>query len=140
MLAQLGKEDAYNLLRRHKFGHLGCVVDGAPYVLPINYWCDDGHILVHSTPGQKINALRENPAVCLQVEEIEDDYNWHSAIAYGKYEEITAEQERAIALAHLLEKLPHLSPVESKMVKGEIEPVVFRIRIEKITGLSESWL
>ena len=32
-----------------------------------------------------------------------------------------------------------MTPVESKMVKGMTETIVFRIKVEEVTGMAEAW-
>jgi nitroimidazol reductase NimA-like FMN-containing flavoprotein (pyridoxamine 5'-phosphate oxidase superfamily) len=137
MIEELGQRDAVVLLRENQIGHLGCVVEGEPYVLPVNYLYDGEAIYIHSLPGLKIQALRQHPKVCLQVEAVQDAYHWRSVIAFGQYEEVTEAQERAARLAALYQRLPHLSPVESKMTRESAAPILFRIRIERITGIIE---
>ena len=58
---------------------------------------------------------------------------------FGTFEEITSSTERAEALNKLLERHPMLTPVESTIAQdGALPPViVFRIRIDRITGISE---
>jgi nitroimidazol reductase NimA-like FMN-containing flavoprotein (pyridoxamine 5'-phosphate oxidase superfamily) len=77
--------------------------------------------------------------VMAQVDEIESDINWRSAIAFGKYEEVVNPSERADALVKLLRKFPMLTPVESAIsMDGAAPPViVFRINIDRISGVSE---
>lgn len=137
MIAELGQHDVQALLRENLNGHLGCNVDGEPYVVPVHYLYEGESIYIHSLPGRKINALRQHPQVCLQVEEVQDAYHWQSVIAFGKYEEITNPLERDSILAALFQRLPHLSPVESRMTRESPAPIIFRIRIERITGMIE---
>jgi hypothetical protein len=139
MINVLGEAEARKMLREKQLGRLGCCAGGEPYVVPVNYLFDGEFIYVHSLPGRKIEALRANPLACLQVDEIEDAYNWRSVIAYGGYEEITEEAERERALASLFKHLPHLTPVESKMARGVSQTIVFRLRIHRLTGVYEKW-
>jgi hypothetical protein len=139
MISEIGNIEARDLLRAGRLGHLGCCAENKPYVIPVSYLFDGDHIYVHALPGQKISLMRANPQVCLQVDEISDEYNWRSVIAFGRYEEITDPGERDLILGSLFKRLPHLTPVESKMTKGLPEVIVFRIRIENITGVSERW-
>ena len=122
-----------------KVVRLGCIANGEPYVVPINCHFEDNCLYSHSLPGQKISGLRENPRACVQVDEIESDLHWRSAIAFGKFEEITKPNERADVLGKLLGRFPMLTPVESAIaVDGSVpEVIVFRIRIERLTGVSE---
>ena len=139
MIKDLSQERARSLLRRGRLARLACISDGEPYVVPINYTYDGECALVHSLPGRKIMAMRENPRVCLQLDEIEDDLNWKSVLAFGRYEEIGNSAERSRAMSCLLMKFPQLTPVESVMADdaGTPAPIIFRIRIDRITGLCE---
>ena len=133
------EEEARALLSDCRIGRLGCVDNGEPYVVPINYVFEDGTIYSHSLPGRKIDALRAHPRACLQVDEIENDFNWRSVIAYGDFEEIRTPSERRSILDKLLARFPQLTPVESVMAQDASAPdsVIFRIRIDRMTGVAE---
>lgn len=139
MIELLGKEDARALLSAHNFGRLGCCQAGAPYVVPINYLYNGEDIYMHGMPGQKIQAMRANPQICLQVDEVKDDYNWRSVIAFGEYEEVATLEEREQILGAMFQRLPHMTPVESQMTNGQGDVIVFRLRINRLTGISEHW-
>src|SRR5581483_2517596 len=113
MIRPMSDVEARALIEAGRIGHLGCVADGTPYVVPVCYLLSDDAIYVHSLGGRKIRALRQDPRACLQVEEIEDDYIWRSAIAFGRFEEITDDADRRWALRRLLARFPQLTPVES---------------------------
>jgi uncharacterized protein len=139
MIRDLSHDKALLMLREGRIARLACVSEGEPYVVPVSYVFDGENLLVHSLPGRKITAMRANPRVCLQIDEIEDELNWTSVLAFGHYEEITNMQERSRAMARLLTNFPQLTPVESVIANdaGTPAPIVFRIRIDKITGLRE---
>lgn len=138
MITRLSEEEARELLDASLIGRLGCVYEGGPYVVPINYAIDGESIYIHALPGRKIEALRANPRACLQVDEIIDELHWRSAIAYGTYEEIADATERHLAVRALHERFPGLTPVESVPVHdGQSSVVIFRIHITEITGLCE---
>ena len=138
-IGRLGETDALVILREGNLGRLGCIADGGPYVVPVNYVFDGNDIYIHSLPGKKIDALRANPRVCLQVDEIKDAYNWRSVIAYGNYEEVSDEITREQLLSKLFSRVPHMTPVESRLTKGLRETIVFRIKVDTITGMGEEW-
>jgi nitroimidazol reductase NimA-like FMN-containing flavoprotein (pyridoxamine 5'-phosphate oxidase superfamily) len=139
MMKMLSHEEARKLFQMARIARLGCVVNGEPYVVPINVDLKDDYLYSHSLPGLKISGLRENPRACVQVDEIVSDLQWRSAIAFGKYEEITRPGERAEVLSKLLKKFPMLTPVESAIAAdgATAEVIVFKIRIERLTGVSE---
>ena len=139
MLQQMSEREAAEVLGRNRVARLGCVVGGYPYVVPVGYIYDGRNAYSHSLPGQKITALRKDPRACLQVDEIEDDWNWRSVLAFGDYEEITGEEERAHILNDLLATFPQLTPVESVISQGADAPrvIVFRVRVRGISGVVE---
>jgi nitroimidazol reductase NimA-like FMN-containing flavoprotein (pyridoxamine 5'-phosphate oxidase superfamily) len=140
MMKTLSPDESRRLFQFAKVARLGCVVNGEPYVVPINCHLEGDCLYSHSLPGLKISGLRENPRACVQVDEIESDLHWRSAIAFGKFEEITKANERSEALSKLLREFPMLTPVESAIaVDGApAEVIVYKIRIERITGVSEA--
>lgn len=135
----LNNEAARQLFQTSRVVRLGCIVNGEPYVVPINCHMEGNYLYSHSLAGLKITGLRENPHACVQVDEIETDLHWRSAIAFGTYEEITRPNERAEILNKLLHRFPLLTPVESAIALDGAAPevIVFRIKIERLTGVSE---
>ena len=138
-MRMLSREESRRLLQTARVGRLGCIVNGEPYVVPLNYRWEGDYLYSHSLPGLKITGLRENPNACVQVDEMETDLHWRSAIGFGKYEEITKPTERADILNRLLRSFPMLTPVESAIAVDGLTPevIVFRIKIERVTGVSE---
>ena len=139
MMTMLNDVAARKVLQSAQVARLGCIVNGEPYVVPISCHLEDDCLYSHSLPGLKISALRENPRACVQVDEIESDLHWRSAIAFGKFEEVTKSNEREEILTRLLRKFPMLTPVESAIAVDAATPqvIVFRIRIDRLTGVSE---
>lgn len=139
MMKMLSHDEARHLFEAARVARLGCIVNGEPYVVPVNCYLEGDCLYSHSLPGLKITGLRQNSHACVQVDEIESELRWRSAIAFGKYEEITKPSERADILSKLLRRFPMLTPVESAIATdgAAAEVIVFRIRIERLTGLSE---
>jgi uncharacterized protein len=138
-IGKLKNTDALAILSEGTLGRLGCIASGWPYVVPVNYFFDGKDIYIHTLPGKKLDALRANPRVCLQVDEIKDSYHWRSTIAYGTFEEVSDEGAWESVLTRLYSRLPHMTPVESMLVKGMKETIVFRIQVEEVTGMAEEW-
>ena len=138
MIRRMSTDAARSLLSDCRLGRLGCVYQGGPYVVPVNYVLDGENIYVHSLPGRKVSALRTNARACLQVDEVVDEYHWRSAIAFGVYREIAAGPLRERAVALLLARFPQLTPVESVPVHdGQSSVILFCIQVEEITGVAE---
>ena len=134
----LNTDASLTLLREGRIGRIGFVVDGEPYVVPVNYIFDGVSIYAHARLGHKIQALRIAPRACLQVDRISDDHHWSSVLAHGEYEEITDPDERLQVYRKLLARFPKLTPVEVFEDHGPPRrgAIVFRIRVETVTGVA----
>ena len=141
MIKNLDEKAARKLLKEQKLGHLGCVLEsGEPYVVPVNYLFRDDEIYIHCLPGQKLDALRANGKVCLQVEKIGKSCRWQSAIAFGEFQEVKRTNKKLEILKEFSDSFEHLTPVEA-MIKEHWNLgglIVFRLNIKRITGISES--
>ena len=139
MITRMSEEEARSLLRAGRLARLGCIAEGYPYVVPVNYVYNGEFVFSHALPGLKIDAMRAFPHVCLQVDEVRDETNWKSALAFGTFEELKDKNERERALSLLLSHFPRLTPVESLITADAAAPapVVYRVRVERVTGVSE---
>jgi nitroimidazol reductase NimA-like FMN-containing flavoprotein (pyridoxamine 5'-phosphate oxidase superfamily) len=139
MTRPLTNDETWDVLRAGRLGHLGCVDQDGPYVVPVNYLIAEDCVYSHSLPGRKISALRMNPRACLQVDQIQDDFHWRSAIAFGTFEEVTSADERNHVLRRLLERFPKLTPVESQLAQDAAPPpvIAFRLKLDRISGVAE---
>lgn len=139
---ELSGKQCSEILSRIPLGRLGCALDGQPYVLPIYFAYDGKDIFALSTLGQKIEWMRANPKVCLQVDEILGNSEWSSVVALGRFQELPEPQfaaERAHARS-LLENRHHWwinALAERRMKSSDLaaEALFFRIQIDSLTGL-----
>lgn len=138
----ISKQECGELLNRVSIGRLGCSLDDQPYVVPVAFSYEPGCIYVFSTVGKKIEWMRKNSKVCLQVDEIGNRSNWTSVILTGTYSELR-EMESAAQREHALEQLAQYSQYwkiplaerREQMSDLSIEPVFFRIDIASVSGL-----
>lgn len=139
MIYELGAEEARTLLARETFAHLGCVVEGFPYVVPLHYVVDGGFAYAHSGEGRKLEGMRAYPWVCLQVERVDSEYHWRSVQAFGTFEEIDDETERERVFSMLFARFPRLTPADSVRRTGHLDatPIAFRVRLERVVGVGE---
>ena len=139
---KLKLDECWNILRRKRLGRLACSLNDQPYIVPLNFVFDGKqHIYAFSTVGQKIKWMRENPLICLEIDDIENQDHWTSIIIFGRYEELpdTPEFQNIRIYAHeLLSKYPMwwrpAFAAEKPRDETIEKPVYFRIFIEKITG------
>ena len=141
-IVELTTEECKELLNRVSVGRLACSLENQPYVVPVSFAYEKESLYVLSTVGQKIAWMRQNPKVCLQADEIADRSNWVSVVLTGTYVELRgpdhfSEKERARKLlAHASQWW--LTPLaERREQAGDlaVEPVLFRIQIDSVSGL-----
>jgi len=139
MIRPLSDDKARDLLRSSHLARLACLVNGDPYVVPINYKFENNFIYCHSLPGMKIEGLRKYPRACVQVDEITSALCWKSVVAFGNYEEVVDPTQRQLIRKGLLKEFPILTPVESAVAEDVNAPeiVIFGIRIDRMTGVYE---
>ena len=107
---EMGQEEIHELLEKVGHGHLGCALEGHPYVVPMQYYFEDSNIYIFTTVGLKVKYMDANPEVCLQVEEVHDLNHWRSVIVMGRAEHITAQQDIDHIMDVVKTKNPTLSP------------------------------
>ena len=139
---ELKINECWDVLEKTKMGRLAGSLDGQPYIVPFNFAFDGRkYLYAFSTVGQKIEWMRENPLVCVEVEDIKNQEDWTTLIIFGRYEELPDEPEfedRRIHAHELLSRRPmwwqpaYVAGMRPE--KSDEKPVYFRIYIEKITG------
>ncbi len=111
-------------------------------MVPVYFVYEGEWIYVFSTFGKKIEWMRANPKVCVEIEEKVGESEWISVLVNGLYEELAEPQftqERAHA-RQLLAKKHHwwLNAMAERRVGSEdqqVEPLFFRIHVDSATGL-----
>jgi len=139
---ELSAEECYAKLAGSGFGRLACARDNQPYVVPIRFAVDDEVIYAFSLPGQKIDWMRENPRICLEIDSVDSGEDWTSVVVVGRYEELTDTpefyNERLQALALLQTRPmwwePGASSPTSEHNRQAYAPVFYRIVVDRITG------
>ncbi len=107
---EMGKKEMHDLLQKVGHGHLGCALEGYPYVVPMHYYFDEPDIYIFTTVGMKTKYMDVNPEVCLQVEEVHDLKHWRSVIVMGQAEHITEQQDIDRVMQFVKTQNPMLSP------------------------------
>jgi nitroimidazol reductase NimA-like FMN-containing flavoprotein (pyridoxamine 5'-phosphate oxidase superfamily) len=130
------------VLGRASVGRLACARNDQPYIVPIFLYFDisDNSLYSFSTLGQKIDWMRDNPKVCVAVDEISERFHWTTVIVFGHYEEIRDSAREADVRRRayeLFQKRPEWwLPGTGKLTTGEEHhtPVIFRIQVHKASG------
>jgi uncharacterized protein len=132
---ELSRGEIDEFLRTQRIARLGCHADGETYVVPLIYAYEDEAVVAVTTEGRKTALLRENPRVCVEVDEYDADGrgSWRSVIAYGTYEELSNEAIEA-ALALLRERFARTAGRTAEPRPLGPGVVVLRIRLDEISG------
>ena len=64
---ELPFEEAMAFIARSDVAHLGVIDNGAPYVSPISYVLIEGRLCFRTGAGRRLDALRSNPRVSVEV-------------------------------------------------------------------------
>jgi len=107
---EMGSKEIQDLLQQVRYGHLGCALEGHPYVMPMHYYFENPDIYIFTTEGMKTKYIDANPEVCLQVEEVHDLLHWRSVIVIGRAERLTEQQDIDHGMQFIKERNPTLSP------------------------------
>ena len=142
LIHKLTSAECEDVLARTTLGRLGCARDNQPYIVPISFYYSvlDRCLYSFATVGQKIEWMRDNPRVCVQVDDVLDRLNWSSVLIMGRYEEIAGHEsmdgERQRAYKLLQERPTWWLPGSAKLDDGTEHDVsvFYRVLIRDMTG------
>jgi len=140
MLGELSEQQIEDVLRTEVIARIGCLSDGRVYVVPVTYVYDGTYLYGHAMDGAKLRAMRANPQVCVEVEQVDDLSNWRSVIAWGTFEECDGADWDA-GFAMLAERIMPLLTLPKNQPPPDLSALrrgsVYRIRFAHKTGRFE---
>ena len=104
MILKLGKSKCRTLLSNNYIGHLAYIYKNRPLVIPITYYYDDSinALLGYSGNGHKINALRIDNGVSLEISEIASVNTWKSVLVQGSFYEFEGSTAKILTVIYCL--------------------------------------
>ena len=148
MIAALENVQMERLLREQSFARLGCHADGETYVVPISYVYDpeNNRLLGQTTQGKKIEMMRSNPNVCIEIDDVASLTHWESVILWGKFVELRG-ADAAKAMGLLIDRYAPIFEGESRRRGREVTPpplghtpaiqIVYSVQIDRMSGRCE---
>ena len=128
VIRELTREECLRVLAGPRLARLACASMNQPYVVPVYlayHQSPDDHSCFYgfTTHGQKVEWMRSNPLVCVQLDEIASIDQWVSVIVFGRYEELpdtsASNIGRRPALEimgeHFFEAAPHVAAQDSEL-------------------------
>ena len=141
---ELPFEEAMAFIARSDVAHLGVIDNGAPYVSPISYVLIEGRLCFRTGAGRRLDALRSNPRVSVEVSEYDiETGDWKSVIAGGDASIVTDDRTAQEVVGQLLHK--YAKAIGSPLSRGGARPlpepgVIVAIDLAEVTGRSSgSW-
>jgi uncharacterized protein len=139
VIEELTDRECRAILARTHLARLACSLNDQPYIVPIHVEFHDSHLFGFATGGQKIEWMRKNPLVCVEVDELDSDRHWTTVVISGRYEELpdTSRYEYEHSIAHHLFQRhaiwwePASVPLAGRLQRPMI---LFRIVIVRMTG------
>jgi hypothetical protein len=134
-MRELSAAEIEEFLLGQRIARFGCHAGGETYVVPVIYAYGDGAIVSVTQEGRKVEMLRENPRVCVEVDEYDTDGrgSWRSVIAYGAAEELAGDDIQA-ALALLRERFARAAGRDAEPRPLSPGTVILRIRLDEMSG------
>jgi nitroimidazol reductase NimA-like FMN-containing flavoprotein (pyridoxamine 5'-phosphate oxidase superfamily) len=93
VIREMSKEECLYVLAKARLARLGCASNNQPYVVPVYLAYHESpvgepYLYGYTTVGQKVEWMRANPQVCVEVDEVTSCTHWTSVIVFGRYEEL----------------------------------------------------
>ena len=145
------REFVYDIIDAARIGHLGYVVDGQPYVMPLAHARMGDQLVFHGSTGARLfRTLDAEVPVCYTVTHLdglvlarsafESSMNYRSAVVLGKCRLLTDEDEKWRALDALTDHLfPERRGSLRPMTKKEVAATsVLALPIEEFSAKSRT--
>lgn len=133
------REEALDVLRSAPVAHLAVIAGGDPYITPMSFVMDDETVFFRTMAGRKLDAIKESPAVCIEVSRYsEETGDWVSVIVTGRAELTDDTDIKTAVVSGLLQKYEQVmaSPLEvggTQPLAGL--PYVVSVVIDDISGV-----
>mgnify|MGYP000111262254 CR=1 FL=1 len=114
--ASYQRSELYPIIDRLKMGHVCFVQDGAPVSIPMLVWRVEDSIYIHGSRGSRlVKQLLDSENACISFAELNGwvmaksafhhSANYHSAVLFGQFDEITDEASQLAIYGNFVEQL-----------------------------------
>jgi uncharacterized protein len=139
IVCEMRDADCYGIINKQFVGRLASCAKDQPYVVPVQYVASGGLLYSFSLPGRKIDNMRQNPNVCLQVDELQDHRHWKSVIIEGRYRELSEVDDCQRAWEILQHQITWwepgaLKPKSSNAIVESRSHLFYTISIDRMSG------
>ena len=122
IISEMTAQECRMHLAASRVGRLACVRDGMPYVVPISFVYEDGHIYSFSLIGHKVWAMRDILRFASKSTRFASPRSWWSVIAFGRYEELSEAGPRQNKRDHAWSLLQKRAPTGGNLAARRLTP------------------
>jgi nitroimidazol reductase NimA-like FMN-containing flavoprotein (pyridoxamine 5'-phosphate oxidase superfamily) len=142
VIQDMTREMSTEVLKGSHLGRIACAQDAQPYIVPFFFAYHDRFIYSFATAGTRVEWMRANPLVCVEVEKIAGRHEWQTVVIFGQYQELpeTPEFHQERVFAHdLLARTeiwwePGYVKTLHRGIERPLQHIYFRILIDQISG------
>jgi nitroimidazol reductase NimA-like FMN-containing flavoprotein (pyridoxamine 5'-phosphate oxidase superfamily) len=142
LISEMSGDECRDLVARLGFGKLACSHQNQPYIVPIYFAYEPDHLYGFATLGRKVEWMRSNPLVCVEVDEVLSHFHWSSVVVLGRYEEFPDSPEYTAVRLQAQLRLEKRAlwwqtayvASHARSEPGPANAVFYCIHIEEITG------
>ncbi len=80
-IKDLETSECFEILTEKRFGRLACARENQPYIVPFHFvYYGQKLLYAFSTLGHNIEWMRANPLVCVEVDDIKNQFEWTTSL------------------------------------------------------------
>lgn len=123
IIEEMTRQECFHVLKSTRLARLACAFQNQPYIVPV-YLAFHGPpeeepcFFGFTTPGQKVEWMRANPLVCVEVDEVKSFNDWVSVVVRGRYEELAQAQQNDPARLPARSNALQRSSVADETIEG----------------------
>jgi nitroimidazol reductase NimA-like FMN-containing flavoprotein (pyridoxamine 5'-phosphate oxidase superfamily) len=142
LIQEMTVAECHEFLARRDLGRLGCAHENEPYVVPIHFAYEPNRLYGFTTLGQKVEWMRANPRVCVEVDEVIHNRRWSSVILSGEYHELPNETAYAREREHAYKLLENrflwwetaLASEQPRHASHPAPTILYCIHVSRLSG------
>jgi nitroimidazol reductase NimA-like FMN-containing flavoprotein (pyridoxamine 5'-phosphate oxidase superfamily) len=135
----LSRDEVDELLEQAPVAHIGVLFEGRPYVTPMSFVRLGGVFYFRTGPGRRLEAIRSDPATCLEVTKYEPSSgHWRSVVVTGEASLVTDPELEAAVSQEILRKYARAigSPMSHPGLVPLNQDYIVAVRPLELTGWS----
>ncbi len=93
-IQEMPYNDCIALVKKQRLARLACANADVPYVVPVQYAFANDRLYVFTLPGKKLDIMRRNPNVCVQIDQLKNRHSWKSVVVDARYIDLEVDECR----------------------------------------------